>query len=93
MDFNSLLSHVAERYGPPHSFSNSRPSRRDWETDAQGGVIRHQIHDVWNEDYYWLPWDESMEPAKKEEQEPRVYVSLDLSISRPFVRLLKVIPL
>ena len=59
----------------------------------KGGVIRHQIHDVWNEDYYWLPWDESMEPAKKEEQEPRVYVSLDLSISRPFVRLLKVIPL
>lgn len=35
-------------------------------------MIRHQVHDVRNEDYYWLPWDKSMEPAKEEGQEPRV---------------------
>src|SRR5258706_536813 len=29
MDFNSLLSHLAVRYGPPHSFSRSRTSMRE----------------------------------------------------------------
>ena len=45
------------------------------------GVIRHQILDVRNEDHYWLPWDESMELAKKEEPKKEkakkpVYVSI-----------------
>ena len=43
-------------------------------------VIRHQIHDVRNEDYYWLPWDESMKPAKKDEPKEKAkkpaYVSM-----------------
>ena len=30
-----------------------------------GDLIRHEMHDVRNEDYYWLRWYESMEAAKQ----------------------------
>jgi len=36
-----------------------------------GDLVRHEIHDVRNEDYYWLPWDKSMEAARKEERKKK----------------------
>lgn len=76
MDFNGLRSHLAARYGPfPYSLSNSRTSMGGGLTHKVRRMIRHQVHDVRNEDYYWLPRDESMEPAKKEGQEPRVEIA------------------
>lgn len=61
-------------------------------------VIRHQIHDVRNEDYYWLPWDESMKSAKKKEPKKKkakkpVYVSISrlsslCSVTKPGVHVM-----
>ena len=47
-------------------------------------MIRHQIHDVRNEDYYWLPCNESMKPAKKKEElsEEKAQKPVYVSISR-----------
>ena len=57
-------------------------------TDVHGRVIRHKIHDVRNEDYYWLPWDVSMESSMKEEFKKKkktkkpVYVSSLCSVTK-----------
>ena len=71
-------------------------------------VVRHQIRDVRNEDYYWLPWDESMIPAKKnakkkeelseEKAKKPVYVSISrllshCSVTKPGVHIVIMIPI
>jgi hypothetical protein len=55
-----------------------------------GTPIRHRVQDVRNEDYYWLPWDESMELAKKEEPKEKQVKSPAYVVSTrvPFVRRL-----
>lgn len=87
MDLNGLRCHLRARYG-----LNSLSHSQRWGTD--GWVIRHKVQDVRNEDYYWLPWDESMEPSKKEAQTEKevkkaVYVlpSPLCSVTKPGVHI------
>jgi len=45
---------------------------------------------VRNEDYYWLPWDESMKPAKKKKKEE---VSEEKATKPVYVSISRLVPL